>query len=490
MKIPAAKLLAVLLLPLICYPVLAESEPRPDNPEQAAAESFNKRFAPDLQHPPESEARLNKWFRDAKYGVFIHFGAYSQLAGQYKGKIGHGPYSEWAVMSFAIPMKEYREEVVAKFDPKDFNADEWARAFKAFGFRYVVITSKHHDGFALFKSGVSDFNIVEATPFKRDIIKELGEACQREGLKFGVYYSQSFDWDEPGSGFPNAKAIQHIHGLPPDFEPDDKMMEQYLSKKAIPQVEELMKNYKIDQVWFDTPSRIKPEQAERFLATIRKYNPDCLVNSRLLYWPKEKWKPEQLKFFDYVSLEDKEVPPHKLSLTTESPDSVSTSYGYKAYGNVTYHTLQEIIHRFVHTVCGGGNYLLNCGPMGNGKIDPKALDLFSGVGAWLKDNGESIYGTQANPLPTRPEWGDANLSKDGKTLYLHVMKWPADGTLTVEGVVPKVSSVDFLSPKAADRKAVFKQEGTNLKITLPGQAVDPNDTVLKVTLVEPITANG
>jgi alpha-L-fucosidase len=117
------------------------------------------------------------------------------------------------------------------------------------------------------------------------------------------------------------------------------------------------------------------------------------------------------------------VPPHKLSLTTESPDSVSTSYAYKAHGPVRYHTLQEIIHRFVHTVCGGGNYLLNFGPMGNGKVDPKALELFQGVAAWIKDNGESIYGTQANPLPARPAWGDANLSKDGKSLYLHVMKW-------------------------------------------------------------------
>lgn len=228
-----------------------------------------------------------------------------------------------------------------------------------------------------------------------------------------------------------------------------------------------------------------PEQGERFLEAVRKHNPDCVTNSRLLYWPKEEWKPGQLEFFDYVSLEDKEVPPHKLPLTTESPDSVSTSYGYKAHGKVRYHTLQEIIHRFVHTVCGGGNYLLNFGPMGNSQIDPKALELFQGVGAWIQDNGESIYGTQANPLPARPEWGDASLSKDGKTLYLHVMKWPADGKLTVDGVTAKATSVTFLSPKAAERKVEFTQDATALKISLPGQAVDLNDTVLKVTLDEP-----
>lgn len=479
------KLLAPLLLPLVCQLALAESAPKPDNPEQAHADSFKKRFAPDLKHPPESEARLDKWFRDAKYGVFIHFGAYSQLAGQYKGNTDGPPYAEWAMMTYRIPLKEYREEVVAKFDPKDFDANEWARTFKALGFRYVVITSKHHDGFALFKSGVTDYNVVDATPFRRDIIKELSEACHREGLKFGVYYSQAFDWSEPGAPFPSPQAIRQIHpDLPADYTANDQTMEEYLARKSLPQVEELMKNYKIDLVWFDTPASMQPGQGRRFLEIVRKHNPDCVTNSRLLYWPKEEWKPRQLEFFDYVSLEDKEVPPHKLSLTTESPDSVSTSYGYKVHGKVCYHTLQEIIHRFVHTVCGGGNYLLNFGPMGNGQIDPKALELFQGVGAWIQDNGESIYGTQANPLPARPEWGDANLSKDGKTLYLHVMKWPADGKLTVNGVAAKATSVTFLSPKAADRKVAFTQDATALKISLPGQAPDTNNTVIKVSLAE------
>lgn len=480
------KILAALLLPLVCQLAVAESAPSPDNPEQAHADSFKKRFAADLRHPPESEARLNKWFRDAKYGVFIHFGAYSQLAGQYKGNTDGPPYAEWAMMTYRIPLKEYREEVVAEFNPQEFDADEWARIFKESGMRYVVITSKHHDGFALFKSGVTDYNVVDGSPFRRDIIKELSEACHRHGLKFGVYYSQAFDWSEPGAPFPSPEAIRKIHPeLPKDYTANDQTMDEYLAKKAYPQVEELMKNYQIDLLWFDTPASMKPEQARRFLEIVRKNNPDCLTNSRLLYWPKEEWKPEQLEFFDYVSLEDKEVPPHKLSLTTESPDSVSTSYGYKAHGAVRYHTLQEIIHRFVHTVCGGGNYLLNFGPMGNGQIDPKALELFQGVGAWIKDNGESIYGTQANPLPARPAWGDANVSNDGKTLYLHVMKWPKDGKLTVEGMPGMATSASFLSPQAADTKIVCAQKGEKLHLTLPGTAIDPNDTVVKVSLAAP-----
>jgi alpha-L-fucosidase len=483
------KILVPILLPLLCGLAFAEAVTSADNPGQAPADSFKKRFAAGLRHPPESEARLNRWFRDAKFGVFIHFGAYSHLAGQYKGNSDGPPYAEWAMMTHRIPLEEYRGEVVSQFNPQGFDADQWARIFKESGMRYVVITSKHHDGFALFKSRATDYNAVDGSPFRRDIIKELGEACHRHGLKFGVYYSQAFDWSEPGAPFPSPEAIRQIHpGLPAGYEANEKTMDEYLARKAYPQVQELMENYKIDLVWFDTPAWMKPGQGRRFLEIVRKNNPDCLVNSRLLYWPKEEWKPEQLEFFDYVSLEDKEVPPHKLPLTTESPDSVSTSYGYKAHGAVRYHTLREIIHRFVHTVCGGGNYLLNFGPMGNGKVDPKALGLFQGVGAWLKDNGESIYGTQANPLPARPAWGDANLSKDGKTLYLHVMKWPDGGKLAIEGVAAKVESVAFLAPKAAEAKVVFAQEGKKLSLKLPGHPPDANDSVLKVSLAHPFEA--
>jgi hypothetical protein len=196
------KILAPTLVPLLCEIAFAETVPSADNPEQAHADSFKKRFAADLRHPAESEARLNKWFRDDKFGVFIHFGAYSPLAGQYKGNSDGPPYAERAMMTYRIPLKEYREEVVYQFNPQEFDADEWARIFKASGRRYVVITSKHHDRFALFKSGVTDYNVLDGSPFRRDIIKELGQACHRHGLKFGVYYSRAFDWREPGAPFP------------------------------------------------------------------------------------------------------------------------------------------------------------------------------------------------------------------------------------------------------------------------------------------------
>ncbi len=434
-----------------------------------------------FHHPPESEARLNKWFRDAKFGAFIHFGAYSPLAGKYKDKIG-GNYAEWIQVDAAILTEEYRTEVAARFNPQEFDAEEWVRMFKENGMRYVVITSKHHDGFALYDSACSDYDVMDASPFQRDIIKELSEACHKHGLKFGVYYSHAQDWSDPDSTtFFNKERLKALHpDLPADRKPD---VDAYIDRKALPQVRELLGNYNIDLVWFDTPWNLTQEQAKRFHDAVRELNPDCVINSRVV-GRHTKLTQQMFEVFDYVSLGDKQVPSGKIPVTTESPDSVSSSYGYKAHGKHGYHSLQELIHRMVHTVCGGGNYLLNCGPMGNGKIDPKAVELYAGVGAWLRDNGASIFDTLPNPLPQRPSWGDASLSKDGKTLYLHVMKWPQDGQLTVEGVVPQVASVTFLSPKASDRKVDFKQDGAALKISLAGQAVDPDDTVVKVSLGE------
>jgi alpha-L-fucosidase len=449
---------------------------------------FDKIMPSTLKHPPETEARLNKWFRDSKFGAFIHFGAYSTLAGKYKDTVSKKNYAEWIQRDLKIPYEEYRSEVVSQFNPTEFDAEEWVKIFKAAGMRHVVITSKHHDGFALYDSACSDYDVMDASPFKRDIIKELSEACHKHGLKFGVYYSQSKDWADPDSStFKKKGVLKQIHpDLPEDYKPD---MDAFLARKALPQIEELLKNYQIDLIWFDTPDDMTRDRALLFTNTVRRLNPDCVINSRLFTWAgasgKHRIKPEMLELFDYISLGDKEVPPKKLPLTTESPDSVSSSYGYKIHGKQYYHSLEELIHRMVHTVCAGGSYLLNCGPMGNGKIDPKAVELFAGMGGWIEDNHESIYDTESNPLPGRPDWGDASLSKDGKTLYLHVMKWPANGKLQVDGLPVQATSASFLAAKAADQAIALSQDGSSLALDLPSEAIDPYATVIKVLLEAP-----
>ena len=472
-------LLPLTVLMAVILPLQAQQPIKKARNTARRNSNFEHRFADDLKQTADSKARQDLWFRDAKFGAFIHFGVYSTLEGEYKGRGSQHRYSEWIQISGKIPAEEYHQ-VAAQFNPAEFDADEWARTFKACGIRYVVITSKHHDGFALFKSKVSNYNIVDFTPFKRDIIKELSEACHRHGLKFGVYYSQAQDWDEPDAPLISAakeKFRWDVHpDLPKDYQPD---MDRYIAKKSLPQVEELVKNYELDLIWFDTPAGMNMERVKLFSNMVRKYRPDCLINSRIIHSGRGKIEAQYLPYYDYVSIGDKEVPTKKLPLYVESPDSVSSSFGYKTKGNCYYHSEKEMLHRFVHTVCAGGNALINNGPMGNGKLDPEAVRIYGAMGDWLKVNGESIYGSVRNPLDERPEWGDISASKDGKTLYLHILEWPESGSITVNGLSSTAASAVYL---ANGEKAAFVQEGDTLKLTLPALPLNEYDTVVKVLL--------
>jgi alpha-L-fucosidase len=472
-------LLSVLTLKMCALPMQAqEAEQKPVRRPRKNT-TFEYRFSDDLKQTPDSETRLDQWFRDAKFGVFIHFGASSMLAGQYKGRGADHRYSEWIQVSAKIPAHEYHQ-LVAQFNPSEFDAEQWVQVFKDAGIRYVVITSKHHDGFALFKSMVSAYNIVDATDFKRDIIKELSEACHRHGLKFGVYYSHAQDWDEPDAPYLNPRIkLSDLHPeVAADFQPD---MDRYIEKKSLPQVEELVKNYQLDLIWFDTPVGMTFQRAARFRDMVRKYRPDCLVNSRIIYRGKDKILQASMPLFDYVSIGDKEVPTKKLPVYFESPDSVSSSYGFKKHGDHHYHSEKELIDRFVHTVCSGGNYLLNNGPMGSGKLDPEAVRLYGVIGKWLKRNGESLFDTRANPLPQRPQWGDISVNKAGDVLYLHILEWPETRTIALSDLPVDVIGAVYL---ANGKQAESIREGRTLILALPPEPVSQYDTVIKVTLAK------
>ncbi|MDB4884378.1 MAG: hypothetical protein JWL95_3144 [Gemmatimonadetes bacterium] len=319
------------------------------------------------------EARL-VWFRDAKYGMFIHWGLYAIPAGQWKGKAVPG-IGEWIMNRAKIPATEYAQ-LAKQFNPVKFDADAWVSLAKDAGMKYIVITSKHHDGFALFKSAVSPFNVVDATPFKRDVLAELAKACAKQGMRLGFYYSQSQDWHEPNGA-----------GNSWDFGPDSlKKYDEYLRGKAEPQVKELLTKYgPVALIWFDTPRMMAGERAARFTQLVRTLQPKALIDGRLG------------ESGDYVSTGDNVIPGEKLSQAWEVPATLNNTWGYRTDDD-DWKSMGDVIFKLVDITSKGGNYLLNVGPMANGLMPQPAVDVLRHSGAWLKVNGEAIYGAHGTPF--------------------------------------------------------------------------------------------
>ncbi len=314
-----------------------------------------------------------EWFKQAKFGMMIHWGLYSLPAGEWRGKrmvdIG-----EWAQAYFRIPNAEYHK-LAGIFNPILFDAEEWVKLAKDAGMQYMVFTSKHHEGFAMYHSKVSKFNIVDATPFGRDVLAELAEACYKHDMKLGLYYSQDIDWSEPnGGGYKNGKTWcggKAYWTNNWDF-PDDehKNYTQCFEDKIKPQVKEILTGYgDICLIWFDTPGTISPEQSEELFQLVKHYQPNCLVNSRIGNGRG-----------DYGSAGDNEIPDDdKGDMLYETPATLNDTWGYKSYDNnwKDAGTVKQIKN---HLNERGINYLLNVGPDYLGRIPGPAIDILREVG--------------------------------------------------------------------------------------------------------------
>ena len=400
-----------------------------------------------------------EWWRDARFGLFIHWGLYAQPAGVWKGEEIPG-ISEWIMARAEIPVKEY-EQLAATFNPVKFNAEQWVSLAKQAGMKYIVITSKHHDGFAMFHSQASSYNIVDATPFDRDPLKELAEACKKQDMRLGFYYSQAQDWHEPGGTYWNIEQGE------PHWDPDmvREPLMNYMEGKAVPQVKEILENYGgLDILWWDTPRGMTLEAAEALQAVTARY-PDLITNNRLYRpWPGDFSTPEQ------------NVPPTGLDYDWEVCMTMNTSWGYKKNDH-NWKSDTVLIRMLTDIASKGGNLLLNVGPTAEGEIPGPSVERLQAIGRWMDVNGESIYGTGPSPFFRLP-WGrcTSRTTDKGTTLYLHVFRWPEEGILRVPGLTASILSVRLLSDPS--RKLSFRSEGGDLLIELPERMPDPISTVV------------
>lgn len=403
------------------------------------------------------------WWRDAKLGLFIHWGIYAVPAGSWNGKktMGNG---EWIMNSLRIPVKEY-EMFATQFNPQNFDAEAWVKLAHQSGAGYIAITAKHHDGFAMYHSKVSEYNVVDATPFKRDPMKELAEACKKYGIKLCFYYSQDIDWHHSGGS-----------GNTWDYTEEDfkANVDNYYEEKCLPQIRELCTNYgEIGAFWFDTPRSIAKHWSEKIYELIRELQPNCIMNSRL-----------GNNTGDYLIAGERGFPGWKISgIDWEHCQTINKSWGYNAnLENEAYWLPKEMLLRnLVCMTSYGGNYLLNIGPDKDGNFPQKAVRVFDSFKSWMSINKESLSKASASPFSQGQPWG-AVTSQQGK-LFLHVFEWPVNNKLVLTGLKNKVESVRI---KSENQKLDFIQnKNTNaaqLEIILPDTAPDKLNTVIELEI--------
>jgi alpha-L-fucosidase len=396
-----------------------------------------------------------KWWRQARFGMFIHWGVYSVPAGIYKGEKIPG-IGEWIMNRAKIPVAEYKD-YAKQFNPVKYNPDEWVSLAKEAGMKYIIITSKHHDGFALFDSKATDWDIVDATPYGKDLLKPLAEACKRHGIKLGFYHSQAQDWCHPGG----AAAGGHWDRA------QDGDMDEYIRNIAVPQVKEILTNYgEIAVLWWDTPVSMNKERADMLLPLIR-LQPGIITNNRLGGGYRGDFStPEQ------------HIPATGLDYDWETCMTMNDTWGYKSYDH-NWKSTETLIRNLVDIASKGGNYLLNVGPTSEGLIPEPSVIRLKEIGKWMKVNGESIYGTTASQLGSLP-WGRCT-AKPGK-LYLHVFDWPKDGKLNVPNLTTKVKKAYLLADNKHKKLEVNRVGDNEVVISVPEKAPDLINTVIVVEI--------
>jgi alpha-L-fucosidase len=393
------------------------------------------------------------WWREARFGMFIHWGIYAQPAGVWNGKDIHG-IGEWIMYNGKIPVSEY-EKLATTFNPVKFDADAWVSLAKRAGMKYLVLTAKHHDGFAMFHSPSNPYNIVDGTPFKRDVAKELADACARHGVTMCFYYSQAQDWHAPGgAGHWDEVGEKGWHSATMPAE----NFARYLETKVKPQLRELLTQYgPIGLIWFDTPVVITREQSMDLRRFVHSLQPDCLVSGRVGH-----------DAGDYGSLGDNMIPCGPVKGDWESPATLNDTWGYKSKDH-NWKSSDTLLGLLAELAGKGANYLLNIGPTGEGEIPPATVERLEAIGKWMNVNGEAIHGSSASPYPYDFPWG--SVTQKDRRLYAIISAWsPA---FTLRGLKSPVKKAWLLA--SPETICPFAETHTpdgfhELIITLPKQA--------------------
>ncbi|MFB9057356.1 alpha-L-fucosidase [Mariniflexile ostreae] len=405
-----------------------------------------------------SEEERMAWWEEARFGMFIHWGIYTVPAGFYKGEAQTNS-AEWIMNKGKIPISEY-EKFAAEFNPTKFNAAEFVGLAKQAGMKYMVITAKHHDGFSMFNSKATNYNIFDATPFKRDVLKELAKACQEQGIKFGFYYSQAQDWHHPG-GLGNSwdKNIKRVSS------------DEYVYEKALPEVKQLLTEYgPIAIFWWDTPREMTKSVVDSLHHITRALQPGIITNDRL-----GDAYPGDHKTFE------RNGPRYQPEIKYwELCQPISGSWGYRSDDD-NFKSIPTLIRNLIDQSSKGGNYLLNVSPTREGTLRPEAVERLKAIGTWMDANSEAIYGTQASPTNNEPAWGRITMKEvDNKgLLYLHVYDWKDGATLSI-GLNNEVESSYLLTDKNRTFKTETLEDGIRLKLT--GAAPDNVASVIVLKL--------
>lgn len=407
-------------------------------------------------YTPSPENLANRQvFQDSKFGMFIHWGIYSLLAD-----------GEWVMNIKKIPYDKYKR-IANAFYPHDFNAKEWVQVAKAAGMKYITITSRHHDGFSMFDTKASNYDIADATPFKRDPMKELAQACKEEGLKLNFYYSL-LDWGRPDYGF--GKKI--VNGTPEDTD-----WNSYINFMKT-QLTELLTNYGdvVGAIWFDGDWDRKDANwhYDEIYSLIHRLRPDVMIGNN---------HHTAVKAGEDYQLFEKDLPggdSHgwnsggvSTDLPLETCETINYSWGFNI-NDKGYKSVPTLIRYLVKATGHNANFLLNVGPQADGKIQQEFIDTLKKVGEWMQQNGETIYGTRGNIIPTQ-DWG--TVTAKGKKLYVHILNPPATGFILLPQITQKVTAVRTFATK---QSLTWKQQPEGIFIYIHTIPLNTTDTILEV----------